>query len=196
MDEPRRPLRRSRVEVLLTDLDAPTPLVAATRSQHKAVLRALVQREAGHELALVRTHDRSAGWSQRRAILVVSLAAMITSVGGAAVAYLHQASPTHVDMVRCFGVAAPPFAPGPDNISGVRGGATEDSAHAAIDLCAAEWGDGVLPDPQSADPVRLPSGGPFPVPELHACVLPDGYVGVFPGGKSVCLNLGLPKALA
>ena len=37
---------------------------------------------------------------------------------------------------------------------------------------------------------------PQPVPELQACILPDGIVGVFPGDDRTCTQLGLPGSAA
>ena len=37
---------------------------------------------------------------------------------------------------------------------------------------------------------------PQPVPELQACILPDGIVGVLPGDERTCTQLGLPGSAA
>ena len=102
-------------------------------------------------------------------------------------------------MVRCFSTAEPPFtsgAPGTVEVGyGSTSGTVEESAAKAVELCGLAWAEGTLPL-QSSSGAEGASATPAPVPELHACVLPDGYVGVFPGGPTVCIELGLASSTA
>lgn len=68
-----------------------------------------------------------------------------------------------------------------------------DVSASAIDICGDQWREGQL---HTTEPVvRPPEFASNPVPDLVACVLPSGQVGVFPGLPSVCGTLGLLLAL-
>jgi hypothetical protein len=98
-------------------------------------------------------------------------------------------------MVRCFSEASGPFTTGAPGTSEASTGLGHQSAAAAIELCGHAWADGWLSFPELKDQNHPPQGNQ-PIPQLQACVLPDGYVGVFPGGPNTCTDLGLPKSLA
>jgi hypothetical protein len=71
--------------------------------------------------------------------------------------------------------------------------ATEgNAAGRGLEICAKYWQSGALQTGRPVDPQLLPTGGNHPVPDLVACVLPDGRVGIFPGTAPDCGRLGLP----
>lgn len=181
------------VEHLLA-ADTPPPLSQAVQAAHKAHLRAVIAADLAAPGP--RPTGRHARGIRRWVAALVGAASLIAT-GGVAVAFLPHAQPQQYDLVRCFSNARPPFTESPDNSSATltQGGTLQDTAHEAINLCAQAWADGWLPDPSTKDPDTPPPGNQ-PVPELQACVLPDGVVGVFPGDPSVCLRLGLPASLA
>ena len=110
-----------------------------------------------------------------------------------------RAQPDDPEIVRCFSVAAPPFtsgAPGSYDASyGPGDGTLDQSAALAIELCGYGWAEGRLPWPETKPP-GYTNPQPQPVPELQACILPDGIVGVFPGDERTCTQLGLPGSAA
>jgi hypothetical protein len=61
-----------------------------------------------------------------------------------------------------------------------------------VTQCSRAWQDGLLSpavlDGGAPDPTRF---GTYTVPELHACVLPNGVAAVFPADEGVCARLGL-----
>jgi hypothetical protein len=63
---------------------------------------------------------------------------------------------------------------------------------AAVDACAALWRIGLLQNGRMV-PEALASPGTYPVPQLTACVLPDGLAAVLPGDDQTCHVLGLPR---
>lgn len=167
----------------------------ATQDAHVALIQRAMA--AGDESALPsrqqtsRRRARIAG----RASLIVSVAAVIAGGAGLAAAYVAVQAPTQTDTVRCFAVATTDYESDELGIdAAVAGGEGGTSADAAIDLCAAEWAMGALSETPPYLAPAVPGGVPAPVPDLAACVLPSGGVGVFPGSVDVCLSLGLPAA--
>lgn len=66
----------------------------------------------------------------------------------------------------------------------------DDRIMLAVDMCGATWRIGAF----EADPGAARPGQTFPIPDLVACQLLDGRIGVFPSEKSPeeqCRSLGL-----
>lgn len=183
-----RALARDRVAGL------PEEVRAAQRAQLRAMIAADLAAGAA-PASPVRGRASARHWRRWSTALIAGGALALT--GGVAVAFLPRSQPTQLDLVRCFSRAEPPFGESPRVPSAAlsQHGTLLESAHEAIDLCASLWRDGWLPDPETKDQDDPPPGNQ-PVPELHACVLPDGVAGVFPGQESVCISLGLPASLA
>ena len=117
------------------------------------------------------------------------------------------------DSARCFAIATTEFddfdASGgaffditylSDPVPGVEGNPSDQTADHALEVCAHTWRIGGIaatkPYHRELDPWYVDFEGPepptYPVPDLVACVLPDGQVGVFP--NTDCATLGLPEA--
>jgi hypothetical protein len=206
------------VEELLLGVDRPR-LPEQTRAAHRALLRAEVRASVP---ALTQSLDtaadgtaapdpglltglRSAGRgrgprNRRRGVVIVVAALTVTLAGGGlAAAYLARATPSEEVFVRCFAVASTSF---DDPLLSfdvaqadpVDPGAVEQStAQVATEVCAGVWFRGELSTTEPHIPA-VPSGGGSPVPPLQACVLPAGFVGVFPGPAGTCAALGLPES--
>lgn len=187
----------SQVEALLR-ADVIEPLSEPVRTAHKQQLRAMIAADAVGATTTVRTTRRSGRWWRRGGIGVLA-GGLVLAGAGAATAYLTHAQPDDPAVVRCFSVAAPPFtgdAPGSYDASiGSEDGSLGQSAALAIELCGYGWAEGRLPWPESKPPGYI-NPEPQAVPELQACILPDGIVGVFPGDDQTCTRLGLPRSSA
>jgi hypothetical protein len=117
------------------------------------------------------------------------------------------------DIARCFAIATTQFDDFDksgeafsdivylsDPVPGVEGNPTEQTAEHALEVCAQSWRIGGIaatkPHLRDLDPWYVDFEGPkpatYPVPELVACVLPTGQVGVFP--NTDCAALGIPTA--
>jgi hypothetical protein len=135
----------------------------------------------------------------RRGGITLLAGGLVLAGAGAATAFLTRAQPDDPEIVRCFSMAAPPFtsgAPGSYDASyGPGDGTLDQSAALAIELCGYGWAEGRLPWPETKPP-GYTNPDPQPVPELQACILPDGIVGVFPGDERICTQLGLPGSAA
>lgn len=187
----------SRVEALLRS-EVIEPLSEQVRTAHKQQLRAMMAADAVSSPTAVPTARRAGRWWRRGGAGLLA-AGLIVAGAGAATAYLTHAQPDDPAVVRCFSVAAPPFtgdAPGSYDASlGAEDGSLGQSAAVAIELCGYGWAEGRLPWPESKPPGYV-NPEPQTVPELQACILPDGIVGVFPGGDLTCSRLGLPRSSA
>lgn len=151
---------------------------------------------------------------RRRTLIGASVAsASLLALGtGAAVAWVDREAPTITDIARCFAISDPAQASewtqeGGDFFhdtgyitgEGVSG-TVADTARHAIESCAASWRAGGLsttpPYTRALDPWYVDFQGPkpaeHPVPDLVACVLATGSVGVFP--DTTCAALRLPEA--
>jgi hypothetical protein len=123
---------------------------------------------------------------RRRRGLVAGTASIVAAAVGVATGWAVLAPPqAQVDVTYCYETSdlqsqrAEIVAP-PETDHG------SDAAALALDQCAAAWDIGTFSE---SPPV---SGS---VPDLTACVLPNGLVGVFPGrGDKVCDDLGLGVA--
>lgn len=189
-------MNEPRVEALLRS-DPITPMSEDQRASHKQALRALVAADSASAPSPDRlTRPRARG---RRAGIALVAGGLVLAGAGSATAFLTRAVPEEPRVVRCFSVAAPPFtfgAPGSYDASYNPGDDTlEQSAAYAIELCGYGWAEGRLPWPESKPP-GYANPQPQPVPELQACVLPEGIVGVVPGDSGTCLRLGLPESAA
>jgi hypothetical protein len=151
---------------------------------------------------------RRRGWIGATA----GIAVLVAGVGTAA-AWVGWAEPTVRDAARCFAIATTEFddfdASGgaflditylSDPVPGVEGNPTDQTAEHALEVCAHTWRIGGIagtkPYQRDLDPWYVDFEGPqpptYPVPDLVACVLPVGQVGVFP--DTDCAALGLPEA--
>ncbi len=145
---------------------------------------------------------RDARGRRRRVMGAVLAGFVLTAAGGGlAAAFLGRAAPSEEVVVRCFAVATTAF----DDeslfldagVGSPPGGPAVSAAQAALAVCGGMWSRGeVLAHPPykptvPPDPETAPQGE---VPALHACVLPAGYVGVFPGRAGTCGALGLPES--
>jgi hypothetical protein len=142
----------------------------------------------------------------------VASAALLALGAGAAVAWVDREEPSITDIARCFAISDPAQASewtqeGGDffhdtgYITGeAANGTVANTAQHAIESCAASWRAGGLsttpPYTRALDPWYVDYQGPkpaeHPVPDLVACVLPTGSVGVFP--DTTCAALRLPEA--
>ena len=162
------------IDALVRRLPAP-PLSADARERVLAALRAEAVTRPGR--------------FQRRRRLAVLAVVSAAAVGGAgtAAATLALERAHQRDVAHCYPTATTDLddvAPGPD-VAAVG----EDTAAAAIELCAAEWRSGALTS--TAPYTGSPGPVPYLVPPLVACVLPAGTVGVFAGPPGTCARLGL-----
>jgi hypothetical protein len=206
------------VEELLLGVDPPR-LPEQTRAAHRALLRAEVRASvpapaqsldtaadgtAAPDLASLPPGQRAGRGrgprNRRRGVVIVVAALTVTLAGGGlAAAYLARATPSEEVFVRCFAVATSAF---DDPLLSfdvaqadpVDPGVVEQStAQVATEVCAGVWFRGELSATEPHIP-PVPSGGGSPVPPLQACVLPAGFVGVFPGPAGTCAALGLPES--
>ena len=151
---------------------------------------------------------RRQGWIGATA----GIAVLVAGVGTAA-AWVGRVEPTVRDTARCFAIATTEFGE-----LGRSGEAYADltvtvidsdtgeivdrdqTPEHAIEGCAKMWQTARIAGTQPYQRVESPWGvgfaGPpppiYPVPDLVACVLPTGQVGVFP--DTDCAGLGLPEA--
>lgn len=157
---------------------------------------------------LNRGRRRRRGWIGATA----GVAVLVVGVGSAA-AWVGRTEPTVRDTARCFALATSEFddfdASGgaffdvtylSDPVPGVEGNPTDQTAEHALESCAYAWEIGGIaatkPYQRDLDPWYVDFDGPkpatHPVPDLVACVLPTGQVGVFP--DTDCAALDLPDA--
>jgi hypothetical protein len=185
-------MNESRVEALLRNEPIPG-LPEQVRAAHRQTLRAAVAADPAPAPA----PGRHRQW--RRGGITLLAGGLVLAGAGAATAFLTRAQPEDPEIVRCFTVAAPPFtsgAPGSYDVSyGPGDGTLDQSAAVATELCGFGWAEGRLPWPETKNP-GFSNPDPQPVPELQACILPDGIVGVFPGDERTCTKLGLPESAA
>ena len=186
-----------RVEALLRNEPIPG-LPERVRVAHKRALRDLVASDpASPTTATPPVARPRRRW--RRGGITLLAGGLVLAGAGAATAFLTRAQPDDPEIVRCFSVAAPSFtsgAPGSYDVSyGPGDGTLDQSAKLAIELCGYGWAEGRLPWPETKDP-GYTNPDPQRVPELQACILPEGIVGVFPGDERTCTQLGLPGSAA
>ncbi|MCU0263847.1 MAG: hypothetical protein MUF09_09285 [Candidatus Nanopelagicales bacterium] len=153
------------------------------------------------------------GRRRRRGWITATAGIAVLVVGaGTAAAWVGRAEPTVRDTARCFAIATTEFddfdaSDGAffdvtylsDPVPGVEGNPSDQTAEHALEVCAHTWRIGGIaaskPYHRDLDPWYVDFDGPqpptYPVPELVACVLPAGQVGVFP--DTDCAALGLPE---
>ena len=151
---------------------------------------------------------------RRRGWITATAGIAVVAVGvGTAAAWVGRAEPTVRDTARCFAIATTEFddfdaSDGAffdltylsDPVPGVEGNSTDQTAEHALEVCAMSWRIGGIaatkPYQRDLDPWYVDFEGPepptYPVPDLVACVIPTGQVGVFP--DTDCAALGLPDA--
>ena len=182
------------VEELLSRAPVHIP-TDTVRLEHTLMLRAAMQRVDGEQLAPVQ--GVGSARSRMPARIAVVAAASILMLGGAglAAAYVAHQAPTQTAVVRCFARVTTDYASTSlalDVGAAVSpSGAGPVASDVATSLCGAEWAQGSLSETQPYVRSAAPTGLAYPVPGLAACVLPDGGVGVFPGGSRTCESLGL-----
>jgi hypothetical protein len=190
-------MSESRVEALLRTEPIPG-MPEDVRAAHKQALRAQIAADSATSTTPApRAARPRRRW--RRGGITLLAGGLLLAGAGAATAFLTRAQPDDPEIVRCFSIAAPPFtsgAPGSYDASyGPGDGTLDQSAALAMELCGYGWAEGRLPWPETKPP-GYTNPEPQPVPELQACILPDGIVGVFPGDEGTCTQLGLPGSAA
>ena len=179
-------------------LRSPTEVLVApeARDRHRALLMAAVTADVVEPAAVV-TPIRVRGRGRRRVTVVVVGAVAVTAIGGGLAVALSRLRPSEPSMIRCFAVATTALDDaelGFDlGAAASPGGTVASVAVQAIDQCGQAWSRGELSSTAPYVPRDFPGGGQ-PVPHLVACVLPQGFVGVFPGPPGTCAALGLPEA--
>lgn len=189
-------MNESRVEALLRNEPVPG-LPEEVRVAHKQALRAAIAADPAARPTNSTPPRPRRGW--RRGGITLLAGGLVLAGAGAATAFLTRAQPDDPQVVRCFSMADAPFtsgAPGSYDASyGPGDGTLDQSAALAIELCGYGWAEGRLPWPETKPP-GYTNPKPQPVPDLQACILPDGIVGVFPGDARTCTQLGLPESAA
>jgi hypothetical protein len=124
----------------------------------------------GHLLAELDSWDATARRRRRRLVLVAvpGVLAILAATGFTAYSVIRE--PTHLESIGCFERASLDA-----NVAVV---GTDERTPA--DICGEVWRTGGF-------------GTEGASPELTACVLPTGGVGVFPGPKATCSDLGLAE---
>ncbi len=193
------------VELLLLDVAAPA-FSDEVRARHRALLLSAVTASATTADGTIRDdadtarpvsyRPRRVQRPSRRHLVGAVLAgvALVVAGGGLAVA-LTKAQPSETTFVRCFALPTtdygnPAYSLDVGLAVAVSDPSTATTAASALDVCGGTWFRGEL---STTAPyiVPIPPGGGSPVPNLVACVLPDGFVGVFPGPEGTCAALGL-----
>ena len=178
------------------------------RARHRAALLAAFvadtrTREAGGlaldtpDAVAVVELSRPRGWGRRRVTVVVVAALAVSVVGGGLAVALSKLRPSEPAMVRCYAVATTDL----DNpglgfdlgVAAAPGLTASSTAAQALEECGQAWFRGELSGSAPHLPTDFPGGGQS-IPHLVACVLPEGFVGVFPGPVGTCAALGLPEA--
>jgi hypothetical protein len=179
-------------------LRSPAEVLVApeVRDRHRALLMAAVTADVVEPTAVVR-QLAARGRGRRRVTVVVVGAVAVTAIGGGLAVALSKLRPSEPSVVRCFAVATTEVDDaelGFDlGVAASPGGAVASVAAQAIDQCGQAWSRGELSSTAPYLPQDFPGGGQ-PVPHLVACVLPAGFVAVFPGPVGTCAALGLPEA--
>jgi hypothetical protein len=157
-------------------------------------------RRAALRALLVETASASrpaAPYRPRSRILIGGVAAITLVGGGGAIALsqLGSSSVSDRQSARCYSEAS--YSPGdkfPGTTIGQPNSATgSGQVDSAIEVCAALWRAGIL-QPGVPTAVPRPDKAAYPVPQLVACVLPDGRAAVFPGAPGLCLQMNLAAA--
>jgi hypothetical protein len=177
------------------------------KTRHLQILAA-AQAATPASPAWASSQRRRQGWIGTTA----GIAVLVVGAGTAA-AWVGRAEPTVRDTARCFAIATTEFddfdaSDGAffditylsDPVPGVEGNPTDQTAEHAVEVCAHTWKIGGIaatkPYHRDLDPWYVDFEGPepttYPVPDLVACVIPTGQVGVFP--DTDCAALGLPEA--
>ena len=167
------------------------PLAETVQQQHLQYLRSLpVPPSRPAKPAPPRRLGSRRGWS----VAALVTGALVVAGGGTAAAIAMFSPATDTATGYCYAranldesatnrveyaAAGTPDRPG-------------DASSVALDVCAAYWRSGVF-NGGVVDSQRPPAGGDDAVPDLVACVLPDGKVGVFPGDPAICHRLGLSQ---
>lgn len=138
-------------------------------------------------------------WGRRGVTLAV--AGMIAAGGAAAatatiVRHLEPEQATVSTHGRCYWEASSTYGddfPGTTAVNATSAdGWTPRLVATLLADCAATWRAGAfqIGSPGIHSDV---TGDEYPVPDLVACVLPDGEAAVFPGDSTTCDRLGLPR---
>jgi hypothetical protein len=123
-----------------------------------------------HLVAELDSWDATARRRRRRLVLVAVPAVLVLLAVTGFTAYAVIREPTHLESIGCYERASLDA-----NVAVV--GADE---RAPADVCGEVWRTGAFGEEGAS-------------PELTACVLPTGAVGVFPGPKATCSDLGLAE---
>ncbi len=152
------------------------------------VARPMPEAEAQAILRVLRQEMARRPWWRRRVVVASIGLGTALATAAAMTAYVAFREPTERGVATCYGSAST----GSDTVrvdvsvaspDGLGPAVIED----AVELCTQAWRDGLL----DAGVVDVPFGTQQ-VPDLVACTLPDGSVGVFPGNAGTCQQLDLP----
>ncbi len=145
--------------------------------------------EAQAILRVLRQEMARRPWWRRRVVVASIGLGTALATAGAMTAYVAFREPTERGVATCYGSASTDSdtvrvdvaVAAPDG----RGPAVIDDA---VQLCTQAWRDGLL----DADVSQSTLVDSQRVPDLVACTMPDGSVGVFPGKAGTCQRLDLP----
>jgi hypothetical protein len=130
-----------------------------------------LQRRKEHLVSEVRAWDRTIQRRRRRLALILVPAALVVLVATGFTTYALVREPTHLESVGCYERASLDA-----NVAVVSA-----DERAPTDICGEVWRTGGFGEEGAS-------------PQLTACVLPTGAVGVFPGTVSTtCSELGLAE---
>lgn len=119
------------------------------------------------------------------------------AISAAAYAYTpHSASVTDRGEARCYSEVS--LNDGNDYTTVAQASTGKSTRPAAIDnaisTCSALWSQGFLTAGAKGINRQPDTSASHHVPQLTACVLPNGIAAVFPGPSSTCQSLSLPLA--
>jgi hypothetical protein len=134
--------------------------------------------------------------SRRPLFVVGGAVAVVIGTSAGAYAYISQSAPvTDNGQARCYTeaslTAGNDFTTVGQLVPGKPGPAAIDSA---VSLCSDLWRQGFLRLGATGMALQPDTSVRHQVPQLTACVLPDGTAAVFPGPPSTCQVLSLPRA--
>jgi hypothetical protein len=179
----------------LDDLGQTPSLPATRRTADLARLRVAMRDNPRRDVA------GRARWT-RRGVTFTATTAIALGGGAAAAAVVYQLAPQHATVAshgRCYWQVSDQFGddfPGTTAVTDTDDkGWTPEVVATLVDGCAAIWRAGAFQEGKPGINSDVASANDYPVPELAACVLPDGEAAIFPGDPTTCDDLGLPALI-
>lgn len=167
-----------------------------TKKRHLSALADL----SAQPVPALRRSQRLRSRLRRTGVIVLAAVGVFGASLGTAAALGVFTSPTDMDIALCYATANL-NEPGNHTefsvaIADGENPHVHNAANLALEICAEAWRQGRLSitEPHVREPVHAVTVE-RPVPQLIACVLPSGQVGVFPGSEATCLRLGLHAAI-